>query len=244
MNDPLLLLCYMSILFAANVLGAVGGFGAGMISIPFLTQLFDAKAVIMASTMTCVLNLFIAVKNWRHVDLKRLFRILFYMCIGLPIGVYGLKTLDVDALKHLLGGFMLVIGGYGIMKLWIPRAAGVHLPAWALRGCLIAGGIVQGAISSGGSLILLYAQQELEEKNRFRATMALLWTIVSLITVLQYMLMGTLNRESLRLFAEGVLPVLSGIFAGGLLCRRLGQRAFAYVINILIMFAGMISLCR
>ena len=52
MNDPLLLLCYMSILFAANVLGAVGGFGAGMISIPFLTQLFDAKAVIMASTMT------------------------------------------------------------------------------------------------------------------------------------------------------------------------------------------------
>ena len=225
MNDPLLLLCYMSILFAANVLGAVGGFGAGMISIPFLTQLFDAKAVIMASTMTCVLNLFIAVKNWRHVDLKRLFRILFYMCIGLPIGVYGLKTLDVDALKHLLGGFMLVIGGYGIMKLWIPRAAGMHLPAWALR-------------------ILLYAQQELEEKNRFRATMALLWTIVSLITVLQYMLMGTLNRESLRLFAAGVLPVLSGIFAGGLLCRRLGQRAFAYVINILIMFAGMISLCR
>ena len=165
MNDPLLLLCYMSILFAANVLGAVGGFGAGMISIPFLTQLFDAKAVIMASTMTCVLNLFIAVKNWRHVDLKRLFRILFYMCIGLPIGVYGLKTLDVDALKHLLGGFMLVIGGYGIMKLWIPRAAGVHLPAWALRGCLIAGGIVQGAISSGGSLILLYAQQELEGGN-------------------------------------------------------------------------------
>ena len=100
------------------------------------------------------------------------------------------------------------------------------------------------AISSGGSLILLYAQQELEEKNRFRATMALLWTIVSLITVLQYMLMGTLNRESLRLFAAGVLPVLSGIFAGGLLCRRLSQRAFAYVINILIMFAGMISLCR
>ena len=38
MNDPLLLLCYMSILFAANVLGAVGGFGAGMISIPFLTS--------------------------------------------------------------------------------------------------------------------------------------------------------------------------------------------------------------
>lgn len=61
---------------------------------------------------------------------------------------------------------------------------------------------------------------------------------------IQYMLMGTLNRESLRLFAAGVLPVLSGIFAGGLLCRRLSQRAFAYVINILIMFAGMISLCR
>ena len=41
MSREALLMLYMLILFSANVLGAIGGFGAGLISIPFLPQLFD-----------------------------------------------------------------------------------------------------------------------------------------------------------------------------------------------------------
>ena len=63
---------YLLILFGSNVLGAVGGFGAGMISIPFLTQLFDAKLVIMASTVTCILNFYIALENWKWIQWKKL----------------------------------------------------------------------------------------------------------------------------------------------------------------------------
>lgn len=238
------LFCYGFILFASNVLGAVGGFGAGMISLPFLAQILDAKSVIMASTMTCVLNIFIAVKNWKYIDGKRLFQILFYMCLGLPFGVYGLKTVNVDVLRHIVGIFMIIIGGYGILKLKLPRAGRSQLPAWALKGCLAAGGMVQGAISSGGSLVLLYAQQNLVEKRQFRATMALLWTIVSLLTILQYAFIGALSREAVRMFVLGILPVSAGIYMGGRLCSRLSGSAFSYVINIVILSGGVISLLR
>lgn len=215
-----------------------------MISLPFLAQILDAKSVIMASTMTCVLNIFIAVKNWKYIDGKRLFQILFYMCLGLPFGVYGLKTVNVDVLRHIVGIFMIIIGGYGILKLKLPRAGRSQLPAWALKGCLAAGGMVQGAISSGGSLVLLYAQQNLVEKRQFRATMALLWTIVSLLTILQYAFIGALSREAVRMFVLGILPVSAGIYMGGRLCSRLSGSAFAYVINIVILSGGVISLLR
>lgn len=244
MNQVLLTASYVFILFASNILGSVGGFGAGMISIPFLIQLFDAKSVIMASTMTCILNVFIVLKNWKYIDNKKFLRVLLYMCIGLPFGVYGLKMINVNVLKHILGGFMVIIGGYGILKLWIPRSGRFRLPVWALRGCLVAGGMVQGAISSGGSLVLLYAQQELEEKREFRATMALLWTIVSLLTVAQYMVIGALSREALSMFVLGLVPVSAGIYIGGKLCSRLSQRTFSYVINLVILLGGGMSLVR
>lgn len=243
MNQLSLAAAYTAILFFSNVLGAVGGFGAGMISIPFLTQILDAKAVIMASTMTCILNIFIAVKNWEHIDFKQFLKITLYMCTGLPVGVYGLKIINISVLKLLLGAFMAAVGIYGLLKIRVPALAGKRLPSWALKACLIVGGMVQGAISSGGSLVLLYAQQEMMDKKRFRATMALLWTVVSLIAVIQYILMGTMTGESVRMFTIGAPAVLLGIYAGGKLCGHLSQRAFVYVINILIVAAGIISWC-
>ena len=72
MRGEVLLLLYLLILFLSNVLGAIGGFGAGLISIPFLTQLFDAKTVIMASTITCILNAWIVWENRREIDWKQL----------------------------------------------------------------------------------------------------------------------------------------------------------------------------
>ncbi len=232
---------YVLILFAANVLGAVGGFGAGMISIPFLIQLFDAKQVIMASTVTCILNLLIAWKNWKWIQWKKLWTIVAWMCLGLPIGVWWLKSLSVPVLKQILGIFMVVLGIYGLIKLRFSYFEKRKLPKPVLYLGLFLGGIVQGAISSGGSLVLLYAQQELPEKKGFRATQALLWSVISVIAVFQYWYAGTLTREVFTMAAIGAPAVLLGIFAGGLLCRRLSQRSFQYLINVLILVAGIIN---
>ena len=232
---------YLLILFGANVLGAVGGFGAGMISIPFLTQIFDAKLVIMASTVTCILNIFIAVKGWGDIQWKKLGIITFFMCLGLPVGVWGLKSLSVPTLKLVLGIFMVLLGIYGLCKLNSEKLAKRVISKPVLYICLLLGGIVQGAISSGGSLILLYAQQEMPDKKGFRATLALLWSVVSVITVAQYGYAGTLTGEVFTMSAVGAPAVLFGIYVGGVLCRRLSQRMFQYIINILILAAGIIN---
>ena len=232
---------YLFILFGSNVLGAVGGFGAGMISIPFLTQLFDAKLVIMASTVTCILNFYIALENWKWIQWKKLWKIVGLMCLGMPFGVWILKILPVEKLKLLLGIFMVILGCYGLIKLKSKRLAQKKIALPVLYLCLILAGVIQGAISSGGSLVMLYAQQEMEDKKSFRSTLAFLWSAVSVIAVLQYWYARTLTSQVFLMAGVGAPAVMAGIFAGSILCKRLSQRTFQYVIYLLILTAGMMS---
>lgn len=232
---------YVLILFGSNILGSVGGFGAGMISIPFLTQLFDAKLIIMASTVTCILNFYIAVENWKWIQWKKLWKIVVLMCIGLPFGVWILKILPVEILKFLLGIFMVLLGGYGLCKMKNRRLEEKKIALPVLYAGLILAGVIQGAISSGGSLVLLYAQQELPEKKSLRSTLALLWSAVSVIAVLQYWYAGTLTSQVFFMAGIGAPAVLAGIFAGSMLCRKLSQRTFQYIIYLLILAAGLMN---
>lgn len=233
---------YLLVLFFSNVLGAIGGFGAGLISMPFLTRMYDTKTVVMASSMMCVLNAAICLNNRDAINWKQLKVIAMWMCLGLPFGIAGLKIMNQAVLKLVLGIFMVVLGIYGLLKLRVPAVNRYRFSKNTLRVFLVAGGIVQGAISSGGCFILLYAQQNLEEKRVFRATLAFLWTVVSVVTVIQYGIFGTLTGDSVRLFALGTPAVLLGIWAGGSICRRLSQRVFQYLIYSFILAAGVFGL--
>lgn len=241
MSQALILFLYLLILFLANVLGAIGGFGAGLISIPFLTQLLDAKTVIMASSVTCILNVWIVWENRKEIDWRQLKIIGGYMCLGLPAGVAGLKYMSVPQLKLFLGIFMILLGIYGLLKLKFPSLENYRFSSPALRIILFLGGVIQGAVSSGGSMVLLYTQQEIREKDRFRATLALLWTIVSILTVAQYRISGTLHKEVWKLAAAGFPAVLSGIYIGNRISKKLSKQMFLYVIHLLILSAGILN---
>ncbi len=138
---------YLLILFVSNLLGSLAGFGAGLLSMPFLTQLFDGKMIIIASTVTCLLNVYIAVIWRRHILWKKLEVIVIYMCIGLPFGVAFLKIMPVTVIKMTLGILMVVIGTYGLLKMNCRRVTEVCFGKWLLRLFLVAGGMAQGAVS-------------------------------------------------------------------------------------------------
>ena len=222
MRGEVLLLLYLLILFLSNVLGAIGGFGAGLISIPFLTQLFDAKTVIMASTITCILNAWIVWENRREIDWKQLKIIGGWLCLGLPFGVAGLKYIPVPELKLFLGVFMILLGIYGLLKQKYPSIENFRFSPPALRTILFAGGIIQGAISSGGSMVLL-------------------WTIVSVLTAAQYQISGTLHAEVWKLALPGFPAVLLGIYVGNRISKGLSREKFLSIIYLLILSAGILN---
>ncbi|MEG2234570.1 MAG: sulfite exporter TauE/SafE family protein, partial [Oscillospiraceae bacterium] len=192
---------------------------------------------------TCILNITIAVSHRSSILWKEFFRITLFMCIGIPFGVFALKALPVSTLKAILGVFMILIGTYGLLKLRIPAVENIKLGNVAQITCLILGGLVQGAISSGGgSFIILYAQQRISDKQEFRATLSLMWSVISVITAIQYFVFKTLTAEAVNLFLWGILPAMLGIIVGGKICYKLSKTTFAYIVNILIISAGIFNL--
>ena len=232
---------YLMILFFSNVLGSLAGFGAGLLSMPFLTQLFEGKMIIIASSITCLLNAYIAIVWRKHILWKKLGEILLFMCIGLPLGVISLKVMPISAIKIILGILMVVIGIYGLLKMNNKKIAEIRFGKWPLRICLFAGGIAQGVVSGGGSFVIMYAQQEIRDKQQFRATLALVWTAVSIVAIAQYWIAGMLSQQSFFYAAIGAPAVFLGIWTGGVISRRVSQRTFMLIVNILLIVAGSIS---
>lgn len=231
----------MAILFLANVLGSLAGFGAGLLSLPFLTQMFDARMIIIASSVTSLLNAYIAVRWRSFIDWKHLGVIVLYMCAGLPLGIGFLKFMPVAAIKMFLGVLMIGAGLYGMAKLKWNCVGEIRFGKGLLRLFLLAGGIAQGAVSGGGTFVVLYAQQEIRSKQNFRATLAMVWTTVNLVGIAQYGAAGMLSAECFRYAILGAPAVFAGIFLGGILSGKVSQRTFLYVVNGLLIGAGTIS---
>lgn len=232
---------YAAILFLTNVLGSLAGFGAGLLSLPFLTQMFDAKMIIIATSITCLLNIYIAVIWRQYIHWKHLGIMVLYMCIGLPFGIAFLKFMPVPVIKFMLGLLMIGVGIYGLAKLHWEQAASVRFGKLLLRIFLLAGGIAQGVVSGGGSFVILYAQQEISDKHTFRATLAMMWTTVNIVGIVQYGVAGMLSAECFHYALIGAPAVFAGICLGGMLSRKVSQRTFLYVVNILLIGAGIIS---
>ena len=237
------LILYLAVLLGANLLGSLAGFGGGMMSVPLLVQFMEPKEVIVASTMTCVLNVIIALQNRRGILWKEFALILGGMCLGLPVGVLALTKLPVSLLKGALGVLMILVGAQGLWRQRHPRPGPARrfglLSGLAL---LFGGGVLQGAISSGGSLVVLYARGRIADKQQFRATLALIWTGTALLTTLQYFWSGALTPGALSLFYWGCPAVLAGSLAGGAISRRIRQQTFVTVVNATILAAGLMSL--
>lgn len=219
------LLLYIAILFGANLLGSLAGFGGGMISIPLLVQFMDPREVIVASTMTCILNIMIALQNRHGILWGRIRPNSGGMCLGLPVGVLALTRLPVSLLKGALGVVMIAVGAQGLWRQRHPRSGPARQFGLAAGlALLFGGGVLQGAISSGGSLVVLYARGRIPDKQQFRATLALIWTGTALLTTIQYFWSGALTPGALALFGWGWLPVLAGILLGGVISRKSGRK--------------------
>ena len=238
-----LIIPYLLILFSANLLGSLAGFGGGMISIPLLVLLMDPKAVIVSSTMTCILNGIIALQHRKEILWREFALILGGMCLGLPVGVLALTKLPVWLLKGALGVLMIFVGAQGLWRQRHPRKTPPRkYGLWAGLGLLFAGGVLQGAISSGGSLVVLYARSRIEDRQAFRATLALIWMGTAIITTVQYFVAGALTATALELFLWSWPAVLVGILLGGAISTRIRQVTFVTVVNATILLAGLFSL--
>lgn len=253
------------VVFTTFTLEGISGFGSTVLALPFISMLLGlGNAVPLLSTMSWVLALFVIVRSWRNISWREYGFIMLHMIPGLVAGMFLASILPEDMLLAILAAFMMFAGIRGVRAtLKAGRATpspysnlystketdGGKAPAdsksrtWTDRLCLLLGGVIHGAFSSGGPLVIIYAAKVLKDKSLFRVTLCLLWFMSnSLMIALWTFIKQVWTPELIRAILCAFPFVLGGIVLGDFLHSRVNDKLFRLLVfSVLIVSAVILS---
>src|ERR1700739_4774547 len=214
-------------LFAAFVNGALG-YGFSSLTVPvalvFYTNRVLNPAVVVIEVLINFYVLFIN-RNGVPAVWKKVFPILIGLLPGIAVGAFVLASLQPGWIK---------LGTYAaILPLILLQAAGWRRPvrfSWLIGLPFGTGlGVLYSVTTiSGPPLAILFNNQGLV-KNEFRAGLALVRVVESIVTAVVYYQLGLFIAESGNLFLVFVPSVVVGVPLGAYLIRRLDAETFRRV---------------
>lgn len=144
------------------------------------------------------------------------------LVVGTLIGMFAFAGLPS---RGLLVFFGLLVVALSTRELWRSfkgkHGAGQPLAPHVSTGVLLAGGLIHGVFGTGGPLIVFTMARTVHDKGAFRATLAVVWTLLNSILLGHYLYAGTLTAETLR----GSALLVGALFGGVLIGERIHDRA-------------------
>jgi uncharacterized membrane protein YfcA len=222
------------VLFLADLVRGIAGFGSGLIAVPLLTLVAPVPMVVpLIVSLDYIGSASQGLKNRERVAWKEQLTLIPFMLLGIGAGLLVLRAIPTAVLSKLLGGFVMVYALYQLLPL--PALQNSRLFA-GVCGCL--GGLVGTLFGTGGPFYVMYLKLRDLDKGVFRATFAINFLIDGAIRLVSYALLGFL-RWQLLLYLLAALPIVGiGLYLGGRLHTGLSQNAFVRFISLLLLGSG------
>lgn len=257
-------LLFYLVIFASNVIQGITGFAGTILAMPpslLLVGYPVAKPIL--NFLGLLAGVYVFAGNYRKVSWREVRRIVFLMlpgiCAGIPLQRYAAGNVY---LYGALAAFVLFLSVQGAVKMRRESAQSGSGNAQD-AGCgnaendgsgsglcagntalLLAAGLVHGVFVSGGPLLIGYLAGRLPEKESFRATISTVWIVLNSVIFIGDIAGGSWN-PALILCQAGALPFFfGGMFLGGLLCKRMSQRAFLWLTYLLLFISGILLLAK
>lgn len=235
------------VIFLSHTLEAITGFGCAALAMPFVTSLIGMELGVKSVTVIAwLLAVYITISKRRDINFKQFLIIFSCMIAGMPVGMYIFRNLDPSMLKKILAVFIIVVSVWQILAVSLKKeevAKPLSAAEWVVFiALLFLGGIVHGVFSSGGPLVVLYAKRQLQDKNQFRATLCLLWTVLNAILIATYFIEGSFTAETALRVAEYIPFLIAGIFTGEFLHYRTNEKVFSLLVFITLLITGVFML--
>lgn len=224
--------------FAGGVINGLAGFGTALFALSFWLQVLPAaQAVAMVVVMSVVSGLqgLWIVRGEIRRNPGRLARFLLPALLGIPLGVALLSVVSATLLKIVIAGFMLLYGGFFLLRRSLPRFERSTPVLDSLVG--FAGGVLGGAASLSGALPTMWCTMRPWPKGETRAVLQPFNVVVLALTAVLFLMNGLYTSETLVLMAIALPVTMIGAQLGLSVFRRLGDEQFR-VLLIGLMFAS------
>lgn len=227
--------------FAGGVINGLAGFGTALFALGFWLQVLPAaQAVAMVVVMSVVSGLqgLWIVRGEIRRNPGRLARFLLPALLGIPVGVALLSVVSAAMLKIVIAGFMLLYGGFFLLRRSLPRFERSTPVLDSLVG--FAGGVLGGAASLSGALPTMWCAMRPWPKGETRAVLQPFNVVVLALTALLFLLNGLYTSETLVLMAIALPVTMIGAQLGLSVFRRLGDEQFRVLLIGLMFTSGAI----
>ena len=229
------------IILVTHFIGAVAVFGSSLLAVPPLLIVYGPESlpevVFILIVVGLLQSMLLAARNWRRADYRMCRLMLLGSCIGLPIGMISVSILPGRAIMILLGLLTFTAGLGGLMTKSVnPRPASRR---WA-GPIAAASGIIHGAFASGGTILVIYAQRALPERDSFRATLSVYWTVLNSGFVVALFLRIQPGLEQMSLTALVAVLVIIVTVLADRLARHIDRNNFQRAVSGLLVCSGLL----
>jgi uncharacterized protein len=226
-------------LLVAHLVQGVTGFGAIVLALPVLALFFPLKVLIPALVLVNLAQVaWFAWRERRFIHRGHATSMALAAVLGLPIGYAIFRFLPAEELKVGLGFLVILVAGWNLAGPSSSRPA----PRRAYHLLNLGGGIIQGALASGGPFLVIYAAAMLRDKASFRATLCAAFVVLDLVLSAANAATGCWSTGMVPLVLCGLPGMLVGTLLGTILHDHLPVRPFRVLVFALLLLSGVILL--
>ncbi len=232
--DPL---GYVVVGLCAFIIGAAktGIPGIGILPALLMAQVLPAQKSTGALLGILILgDLFAAGYHRRNAQWSHMVRLLPAAFAGIVAGYFALNAISDKQLKPIIGAIVLVMLG---LNYWRTRAQGdeLHVPHqwWFAAGLGFVAGLTSMMANAAGPIMIIYLLAMQLPKVEFVGTSAWFFFIVNWLKVPFSARLNLMTGESVRLNLMMLPAIAVGAIVGIFFLKRIPQKAFNAVVQVL-----------
>lgn len=234
----------MATIFAASCfVQTVAGFGSGLIAAPLLMGLgvlTPNEAVALMAAVWVAQDLGMLLRYHPRVVWPAAGRLLAGIVPGIALGVIGRHVVPEAWVLAVLG---LITAGYALYSWLRPHLPQLHHPRWGyLFG--FAAGALDGAYTTGGPPVVIYASLRRWDPAEFRGTFGAVFLVSAVLIVVSSALAGDFSSTVVTRLGAGFAGFVVGFSLGLALNRYVNPPVFRRIVLILLLVVGLRLLAR
>lgn len=229
------------VLFLATLVRSALGFGEALIAVPLLALVMPIEVAAPTAVLVSITVAFIIViQDWRRIHLISALWLVVPTFLGIPVGLFLLKTLPEPIVEAILSVIVMAFSVYSLAsrrnhELKDDRLAG-------LFG--FTAGVLGGAYGMNGPPLAIYGSMRRWSAEHFRATLQAYFLPASLAGMAGYWFGGLWTPAVNRFYLISLPGVVVAIFLGRAINRRMQNRRFIYYVRIALTVIGAILLVK
>ncbi|RLE35843.1 MAG: hypothetical protein DRJ61_02270 [Acidobacteria bacterium] len=232
-----------AVLFVAELVYVLLGFGAGLIAVGTLALVLPEirDVVVIVLLVNLPAELFVVWTSRREIRKRGVLFLAIGIIVGIPVGAWFLNFGEPTFLLGLLGLVLVAVGG---VFLTVPNGAGLRLPSIVGPVVGLTSGLLTGLFGTGGPPLVLFFRLQGLAKTAFRGNLMVLFLMMGVIRLPSYIALGLITPARLVAGAAVLPAVLVGAVVGHLIHIDLSERIFRRIVSAALVVLGLLLLVR